>query len=230
VTRLVAGRLVLLGVVGAGSQGAVRRAWDLRTRRHVVVKPAGDTAVPRIDHAHVLPQERVGDLVVAPFVPGGSLEQRLASYGALPADLVTVLLDQLLDALGAVHAAGWVHRDVKPGNLLLDAPRSARPHLWLADLGSARPTGTVGPPDGTPGYVPPEACTPTHALPTHDLYAAGVTAAELLAGRPPRTRRELARSPLRPLVRALTDPEPTRRPGSAAAARARLPTITAQRP
>ncbi len=222
---LVAGRFVLRGGVGTGSAGPVRRAWDLRERRQVVIK-AGNGG-PAVDHPHILPHQQVGPFVITPFVPGGSAEQLLASYGALPVGPVAVLLDQLLDALGALHAAGWVHRDVKPGNLLLETTGPGRPHLWLADLGSARRAGELGPPDGTPGYVAPEARVPVAAEPTHDLYAAGITAAELLTGRPPGGGSELARSPLRPLLRCLLDPDPTRRPATATEARSRW---DAQRP
>jgi serine/threonine protein kinase len=225
---LVAGRFLIRDVVGTGAAGPVRRAWDLRERRQVVLKAGGGG--PRIDHPHLLPHEPLGAFVVSPLVLGGSAEQRLATSGALPGDLVAVLLDQLLDALAAVHAAGWVHRDIKPGNLLLEPSGTGRPHLWLADLGSARRVGEHGPPDGTPGYVAPEARLPAAAEPTHDLYAAGITAAELLTGRPPAAGAELARSPLRPLLRSLTHPDPRERPATADAARARLRFLVAQRP
>ncbi len=220
-TRLVAGRLLLLDAVGTGGSGTARRAWDVRGRRQVVVKPGGSD-LPHVDHPHVLPEERIGSLAVTPLVRGGSVEQLLAGRGALPAALTAVLLDQLLDALEAVHDAGWVHRDVKPGNLLLEPLDSGPPHLWLADLGSARRAGEHGPPDGTPGYVAPEARVPGRAAPAHDLYAAGMTAAELLAGRVPSGADELGRSSLRPLLRSLIHPDPARRPTTAAAARALL--------
>jgi serine/threonine protein kinase len=225
---LVASRFLLRDVVGTGSAGPVRRAWDLRERRQVVLQ-AG-MGGPHIEHPHVLPHEQLGALLVSPLVTGGSAEHLLASSGALPGDLVAVLLDQLLGALAAVHAAGWVHRDVKPGNLLLEPSATGRRHLWLADLGSARRVGEHGPPDGTAGYVAPEARTPTTASPTQDLYAAGITAAELLTGRPPRDGAELARSPLRPLLRSLTNPDPRARPATADTARARLRCLVAHRP
>ena len=204
-TRLVAGRLLLLGVVGTGSHGPVRRAWDLRAHRQVVVKREAPRPL-HLEHPHVLPQEQIGDLVVSPFVRGGSVEQLLASYGALPGDLVAVLLDQLLDALGAVHDAGWVHRDVKPGNLLLEPPErrspplAGRPGLGPADReqGSARrdarlrrtrgPRTDPGGPDPRPLRGRDDGGRAPH--------------------RPGAVRRAAQVGPLRPLLRSLVDPDP----------------------
>ncbi len=227
--RLVAGRFLLREVVGTGSAGPVRRAWDLRAGCQVVVKQGG-WGGPALDHRHVLTGERVGDLLVLPLIRGGSAEQLLASRGALPGELVALLLDQLLAALAALHEAGWVHRDVKPGNLLLEPTDTGPPHLWLTDLGSARPIAASGPPDGTPGYVAPEARAGAPAHPRADLHAAGVTAAELLTGRPPRRPGDLPRGRLRPLLRSLVDPDPGRRPATAVEARALLHRRGAQRP
>ena len=89
------------------------------------------------------------------------------------------VLAQLLQALQFVHAQGWVHRDVKPGNLMLDSTGTGRPHILLSDFGIAvrvqdarlTRTGTVV---GTPGYLPPEAYELTDPNPAQDLYAAGI--------------------------------------------------------
>ena len=71
------------------------------------------------------------------LVRGGSLDALLRRHGPLPASYVVVLLDQLLQALDAVHAAGVVHRDVKPANLLLEPTGTGRPWLRLGDFGVA---------------------------------------------------------------------------------------------
>ena len=83
------------------------------------------------------PSGRAGDLFTMDLVRGGDLEQLLARHGPLPDSYVRVVLDQVLEALVAVHAAGLVHRDVKPGNLLLEPTGTGRPWVRLGDFGIA---------------------------------------------------------------------------------------------
>ena len=224
-------RVRLIDPIGSGGTGTVWRAWDSVDRRYVAAKVA-DVEQPgastRIDHAHVLtPHEQLDEgerhLALMLLVHGGTTDQLLGRYGALPSDYVAVLLDQLLLALEALHGAGLVHRDVKPANLLLEPTGRHRPHLFLGDLGVVAPIGR--PPAttaGTAGYVAPEVGPRLPPEPRHDLYAAGVTTAELLTGRLPRHRDDLPRSPLRALLRDLVDPDPDRRPATARQARERL--------
>ncbi len=228
-------RVCLLDPIGHGSSGTVWRAWDRRDRRYVAAKsvdPAGPAAdAPHrlpLDHPHLLqPHDRVSGagagLLLMRLVRGGTADRLLGDHGALPTAYVAVLLDQLLGALAALHAAGFVHRDVKPSNLLLEPTGTARPHLWLGDLGvAARLDGPAATFAGTDGYVAPEAEPGSPPTGAHDLYAAGVTAAELLTGRVPRDDRDLPRGPLRGMLRDLTAADPGRRPASAGEARRRL--------
>ena len=221
----------LVDPIGEGGSGVVWRAWDVRERRYVAAKvvasgqPVDRT---RLRHPHVLTTDRWCEdagshLGLMRLVRGGTADRLLASHGALPAAYVAVLLDQLLQALGALHDAGLVHRDVKPANLLLEPTGTGRPYLWLGDLGVAtpvgrRPTTTAA----TPGYVAPEVLPGTAPDPRHDVYAAGVTATELLTGHIPRDHRDVPRGPLGVLLRDLTDPDLEHRPAGAAEARGRL--------
>jgi eukaryotic-like serine/threonine-protein kinase len=225
----------LVDPIGQGSSGTVWRAWDRRTGRYAaakVVAGAQDVTCRPLDHhPHVLTPyttvlQDTSRLALMRLVHGGTADRLLAEHGALPASYVAVLLDQLLRALGAVHAAGVAHRDVKPANLLLEPTGDGRPHLYLADLGVAarlgrRPATSAG----TAGYVAPELRPGDPPHPRHDLYAAGVTAAELLTGRVPGHLRDLPSGPLRPLLRDLADPDPDRRPATAAEAQQRLRAI-----
>lgn len=190
----------------------------------------------RMDHPHiaaptgwVAEDDRVA--FAMPLVRGGSAADLVRGHGPLPAPFVAEVLRQLLAALDHVHAQGWVHRDVKPGNLLLDpcAPTD-RPRVRLTDFGIAVPvdeprlTHTVDSGEiGTPGYMPPERTADPD--PRADLYAAGITGQVLLTGSRPRdlgVATEAQEGPLWRVLRRLTDPDASRRHGSAQEALADL--------
>lgn len=228
--RLVAGRLRLVDAIGAGGTGTVWRAWDVRSKRYVAAKlhtrPVPDEPVT-VRHPHVLAAAEWLDvgtpISLLRLVRGGTADQLLADHGALPAAYVAVLLGQLLDALGTLHAAGFAHRDVKPANLLLEPTGPGRPHLWLGDLDVAAPLNAASVTfAGTDGYLAPEAAPGPPARRGHDLYAAGATAAELLTGRVPRSDRDVPRGPLGALLRRLVAIDPEERPATAEQARTEL--------
>ncbi len=125
---------------------------------------------------------------------GESLAARLKRSGALsPADLTPVAL-QVCDALGAVHAAGVVHRDLKPGNIFLAATAEGPPTVKLLDFGIARVEWAetrltnMGAPVGTPGYMSPEQEQGVEIDARSDLFALGGVLYECLSGQPPPVR------------------------------------------
>jgi serine/threonine-protein kinase len=236
---LLAGRYELVHEIGRGATAGVWRAWDRRRRRAVAVKVLAAGADPtalhrfvreqrlRIDHPHVLtPIGWAADdeaaLMVTELVRGGSLLDLVREAGRLPEPYVGAVLDQLLQALDAVHAQGVVHGDVKPANLLLDPADGGRPRLRLADFGVATildepvrfvTCGAVG----TPAYLAPEAAE-RGPHPGQDVYAAGVL-----------TRRLLDRpGPLVTLADSMSRPDAVRRP-TAAEALARLRSLPVPR-
>ncbi|GAA2429236.1 hypothetical protein GCM10010433_31780 [Streptomyces pulveraceus] len=162
------------------------------------------------------------------FVPGPSLAEAVGTGGPLPPATVRVLGARLAGALVAVHAAGLVHRDVKPGNVLLalDGPR-------LIDFGIARHEGataltTAGAVIGTPGYLAPEQASAGPLGPACDLFSLGCVLAYAATGRPPFGRgggagalfRTVHEEPdldglppaLRPLITACLAKDPANRP------------------
>lgn len=180
-----------------------------------------------------------GDLayLALEYLTGGTLKDRIqrpagASPG-LPAAQALSLAKDLLAGLAALHAAGLVHRDVKPGNVLFRDTGQA----VLGDLGLSRSTSPEatrltrhGIVVGTIPYLAPEALAGAEQTASTDLFAAGVTLYEALAGRHPTDHRQFPvnfRPPdiatLRPdaprglcdLVRELMDPDAARRPASA---------------
>ncbi|WP_431782487.1 bifunctional serine/threonine-protein kinase/ABC transporter substrate-binding protein [Streptomyces chumphonensis] len=206
-------------------------------------------AARRVRHPCVVPLWGADPDAPAPwlataFVAGPSVEEAVAACGPLPRPAVARLGADLASALGAVHGAGLVHRDVKPGNVLLalDGPR-------LIDFGIARePAGTDGSDGsaltaggavvGSPGFLSPEQALGRgrEIGPPSDVFSLGCLLAFALTGRRPfgggPVAAVLARTVLEepdldgvprelaPLLRACLDKEPAGRPGAAEAGRA----------
>ncbi|MGI8524271.1 MAG: serine/threonine-protein kinase [Nocardioides sp.] len=206
VGEVFAGRYELLTPVAEGGMGWV---WQVLDRQDGQVKAAKllrqsdagsllrfirEQSV-RIDHAHVVtPESWAGAddrvLFTMPLVRGGSVAGLLGDFGPLPASWTCEIVDQILQALEAVHAAGYVHRDVKPANLLLDPTGSGRPHVRLSDFGIAVPMDEprmtrASEVIGSPGYMAPGQEAGEDPDPRHDLYAAAMVGLELVTGARP---------------------------------------------
>lgn len=233
--EVFAGRYELVDALASGGAGTVWRVWDHRDRTFragKVLKQSDSASLmrfvretrSRIHHPHVVaPLGWVGEddrvMFTMPLIHGGSLSTLIKDYGPLPPAWALEATDQLLDALGAIHAAGLVHRDVKTSNILL-VPGPV-PDVQLIDFGIAAP---VGDPRltrdtqviGTPGYMSPEARMGADPDPKQDLYSAGVVLWELLTGsKPPREGDPeipagAAESPLGRVVARLLADEPDR--------------------
>lgn len=193
--EMFAGRYELVDVLGEGGMGTVWRVWDHRDGRYRAAKvltQADSVALLRfvresswrIDHPHVVvPLSWAGEddrvLFTMDIVRGGSLSTVLADHGVVDPGWGAVVIDQVLAALAAVHAAGIVHRDVKPANILLDATGTGSPYAHLTDFGIAvsrdqpRLTRTHEA-VGTRGYLAPEAAAGADPDPRQDLYSVGV--------------------------------------------------------
>lgn len=236
---VIAGRYSMLDQIGAGGMGSVWRARDQRSGEIVAVKVLGqhnaallvrfvrEQAV-RVRHPHVVAPiswAADDDLVVLAMdlVSGGTVADLLDEHGSLPVGYAAALLEQLLQALAAVHAAGLVHRDVKPANLLLQPTEGARPHLRLGDFGVAAPIAdarytTVPGAIGTEGYMAPEQARGAPPDPSQDLYSVGRVGLQLVSGLPPERQGAIGSGPLRPLLERLLVVDPQQRLASAEAA------------
>jgi serine/threonine protein kinase len=124
--------------------------------------------------------------IVMEFIHGGSLAERLQK-GPLPVKEAVEMARQVADAIASAHEKSLVHRDLKPGNILLDHDKTPR----VCDFGLARRLNTdetlhlTGDIVGTPAYMPPEQARGEHVDVRADVYALGAVLYETLTGRPP---------------------------------------------
>ncbi|MDN6330111.1 MAG: protein kinase domain-containing protein [Brachybacterium sp.] len=200
---VIVGRFALIDLIAKGGSGSVWRAWDSKTEKLCaakVLRQRDSADLMRFvrekgvsfDHPHLLTPYGWGAedehvVITMPLVSGGTLESVVKKQGKLAEPAVVVILDQLLNGLSHVHAEGWIHRDVKPANIMFEPRGTAFPVSRLADFGIAvHETDVrfthVGMVNGTPGYMAPELFSMAEPTPSHDLYAAGVVAMVALNG------------------------------------------------
>lgn len=203
------------GPLGAGGMGEVYRARDTRHDRSVAVKvlqpeayaAAGSDRFLReiriaaqLTHPHILPLIDSGEqsgvlFYVMPYIEGETLREQIARSRELPISEGALILRHILDALAYAHSRGVVHRDIKPANVLL-----SNRHALVTDFGIAKAldnlsdrstvatasdvtaAGTIL---GSPAYMAPEQVGGDTVDHRADLYALGVTAYEMFAGRLP---------------------------------------------
>jgi eukaryotic-like serine/threonine-protein kinase len=208
---LMAGRYRLQHRIGSGGMGHVWLAWDERLNRAVAIKqlrtlsdlPPAEAAVAhqramrearitaRLDHPNAVPVFDVVDhegqpCLVMQYVPSRSLHEILRSEGTLAPIRVAKVGGEVAAALAAAHAARIVHRDVKPGNILITDDGTA----LITDFGISRAFGdasltSTGMLTGTPAYLAPEVARGASATPASDVFSLGATLYAAVEGTPP---------------------------------------------
>lgn len=199
----------VLGILGQGGFGVVYRARQLAVRREVALKIDNRVLASERDrrrfmrevssagalsgHPHVADVYDAGVLgdgrpyMVLELCPGGSLADRLRERGPLSPAEVRDIGVRIADALAAAHAAGVLHRDVKPANILVNGyGMVALSDFGLAATGHADGDMSVTRESLTPAFGPPEAFELAEPSPAGDVYSLSATLYALLNGRPPR--------------------------------------------
>ncbi|MGE3192361.1 MAG: protein kinase [Microbacteriaceae bacterium] len=203
------GRYQLASRIAIGGMGEVWQATDLVIGRTVALKILKDEYLgdpgflerfrAEARHAALVNHEGIANVfdygeedgsayLVMELVPGEALSSILERERVLPTDKVLDIVAQTASALHAAHQAGLVHRDIKPGNLLM----TPEGRVKITDFGIARiadqvPLTATGQVMGTVQYLSPEQASGHPASPTTDIYSLGIVAYEALAGRRPFT-------------------------------------------
>jgi eukaryotic-like serine/threonine-protein kinase len=208
---LLAGRYRLVSVIATGGMGVVWEAWDERLERPVAIKqlralpgvPDAEAEVAkvramrearitaRLHHRHAVPVfdavEHEGQpCLVMQLLPSTPLSAVLSENGPLPLGQVAKIGREIASALTAAHRLGIVHRDVKPGNILLTADGAAH----ISDFGISHAMGDAtlthtGMIHGTPAYLAPEVARGEEASFPADVFSLGSTLYAALEGTPP---------------------------------------------
>jgi WD40 repeat protein/DNA-binding CsgD family transcriptional regulator len=193
--------------IGTGGFGAVYRAYQTTVGREVAVKiilpglanqpdfirrfEGEAQLVARLEHPHIVPlhdywRDPEGAYLVMRWLRGGSLREALVN-GPFELRSAALLLDQLAGALSLAHRNNVIHRDIKPGNILLDEDSNA----YLTDFGIAKDLNLAGSgtqPDaiiGSLDYISPEQARSEPVTPRTDIYSLGVTLYEVITGHHP---------------------------------------------
>jgi hypothetical protein len=206
------GKYALEQQIGQGGMAVVFRARDEQLGRLVALKimapsVASDAefrerfvreskAAAAVDDPHIIPVFEAGEsagvlFIAMRYVPGGDVRSLLSREGPLSTDRTSAILVSVASALDAAHAAGLVHRDVKPANMLMDVRKGRPDHVYLADFGLTKAAAgaatltTTGRFLGTADYAAPEQIAGRRLDGQADQYALACAAVEMLTGQTP---------------------------------------------
>lgn len=232
------GEYVLHRRIGQGGMGVVYEGEQVSLGRKVAIKllspeaaggaPSRDLlsearAAGAIRHRGIIQvlgvgqEPELGQYLVMEYLEGQPLNEYLRAHAPLPLPKALGMLGEVLDALTAAHAEGFIHRDLKPSNIFIVREPSGFEYLKLLDFGIAKRSSTPGgmtlPTSstaivGTPDYMAPEQALSEAISSRTDLYALGVIAFEMITGRRP----FVGRTPMETLTQHLRDAPP--RPSS----------------
>jgi serine/threonine protein kinase len=202
----------VMRILGRGGMGVVLEAFDSKLQRHVAIKVLDPElaeeeiskqrfcrearSAASVTHENVvavhqvekIPEKGIAFLVMQ-LISGETLEQRLQRETKLPLAEIVRISMEASRGLAAAHAQGLIHRDIKPGNILLEPPQQK---VKLTDFGLARIVDDVkltrtGFVSGTPLYMAPEQALGAEPDPRSDLFSLGAIMYEMAAGQPPFT-------------------------------------------
>jgi serine/threonine protein kinase len=206
---LIDGRYRVVGELGRGGTGVVYEAVDERLDRRVAVKllhvPDGEAerarrmlvhearAAARLRHPHAVTVHEVSPGVgadppylVMELLAGWSLHERVRRHGPVPPERAAAMGAQLADCLRAAHAAGLVHRDVKPSNVIVgDEGAATLTDFGIAGLPTDQQVTLWGTVIGSPPYLSPEQAAGADATPASDWWSLGATLYFAVEGHPP---------------------------------------------
>src|SRR2546425_3045864 len=204
---VLGGRYRLVEHIASGGMGTVWRGEDLVLHRPVAVKLLSEAlgqderfverfrrearAAAGLSHPNVAEVFDYGEDQDTPFIvmellPGETLADRLQREGRLPPGDAERIAVQVADALQAAHDAGIVHRDVKPGNVMLAPGGGVKVmDFGVAAAAWAAPLTSTGTTIGAASHLSPEQAAGERATPASDVYALGCVLYEMLTGRPP---------------------------------------------
>lgn len=224
------GHYEIVEEIGRGGMGVVYKAHEASLNRMVAIKVLGQhlaqdreyitrfqreaQAAAALNHPNIIQIYTIGEdsgrhYFAMEYVDGQSVQEMIRKQGRIPVSKAAEIVLEAAKGLAAAHDAGLIHRDIKPGNLMVDKNGIVK----IADFGLAlRPADQTritssGLLMGTPGYLAPEQCLDRTVDPRTDIYALGVSLFEMLTGKAPFT----ADSPAA-LIRKIVDgdtPDPT---------------------